>query len=75
MIIIVTDVLIEISDKHSHKGKQLYQDIISSNEDIAITTITLYETLYELIKLKKPTFYLSLFYVYEFSKEDALQAA
>ncbi len=75
MIIIDTDVLIEISDRRSEKGEQIYQTIISTGEDIAITSITLYETLYGLMKFKKPFYYLSLFHVYEFSKEDAHQAA
>ena len=76
MIIIDTDVLIEISDRHSEKGDQIYQKIISSEEkDIAITSITLYETLYRLMKFKKPFYYLPLFNVYEFSKEDSHQAA
>jgi tRNA(fMet)-specific endonuclease VapC len=75
LLIIDTDVLIEISDRRSEKGDQIYQKIISTGEDIAITSITLYETLYGLMKFKKPFYYLSLFHVYEFSKEDAHQAA
>jgi tRNA(fMet)-specific endonuclease VapC len=71
LIIIDTDVLIEISDRQSEKGERIYQKIISAGEDIAITSMTLYETLYEFIKFKKPFDYLSLFHVYEFSKEDA----
>ncbi|HEX2408558.1 MAG TPA: PIN domain-containing protein [Nitrososphaeraceae archaeon] len=75
MIIIDTDVLIEISDRGSEKGDQIYQKIISTEEDIAITSVTLYETLYGLMKFEKPFYHLSLFHVYEFSKEDAHQAA
>jgi predicted nucleic acid-binding protein len=74
-IIIDTDVLIEISDKNSVKGNQIYQKIISSKENIAITSITLYETLYGLLKSKKPIEYLLSFPVYDFSKEDAQNAA
>lgn len=70
-----TDVLIEISDRHSEEGDKIYQKIMSTGEDIAITSITLYETLYGLMKSKKPFYYLSLFHVYDFSKEDAYQAA
>jgi tRNA(fMet)-specific endonuclease VapC len=68
-------VLIEISDRHSEKGNQIYQKIMLTGEDIAITSITLYEMLYGLMKSKKPFYYLSFFNVYEFSKEDAHQAA
>ena len=75
MIIIDTDVLIEISDRKSEKGEIIHQKIISTEDDIAITSMTLYETLYGFMKFKKPFDYLSLFQVYEFSKEDAQQAA
>ena len=74
-IIIDTDVLIEISDKNSLKGNQIYEKIISSRENIAITSITLYETLYGLLKSEKPIQYLLSFPVYDFSKDDAQQAA
>ena len=75
MIIIDTDVLIEISDKKSKNGEQISQKLISSGDNVAITSITLYETLYGLIKSKKSIQHLLSFYVYEFSKEDAQQAA
>ena len=75
MIIIDTDVLIEISDRQSEKGEIIHQKIISTGDDIGITSMTLYETLYGFMKFKKPFDYLSLFHVYEFSKEDAQQAA
>lgn len=74
-IIIDTDVLIEISDKLSKNGEQIYQKIISSGEKVAITSITLYETLYGLMKSKKSIQYLLSFTVCEFGKEDAQQAA
>ncbi len=74
-IIIDTDVLIEISDKNSVKGNQIFQKIISSRDNIAITSITLYETLYGLLKSEKPIQYLLSFPVYDFSKEAAQQAA
>jgi len=74
-IIIDTDVLIEISDKNSLKGNQIYEKIISSRENIAITSITLYETLYGLLKSEKLIQYLLSFPVYDFSKDDAQQAA
>ena len=74
-IIIDTDVLIEISDKNSVKGNQIYEKIISSRENIAITSITLYETLYGLLKSEKPIENLLSFPVYDFSKDNAQQAA
>jgi predicted nucleic acid-binding protein len=75
MIIIDTDVLIEISDKLSINGEQIYQKIISSGEKVAITSITLYEILYGLIKRKKPIQSLLSFTVFEFGRQDAQQAA
>ena len=75
MIIIDTDVLIEISDKRSEKGDQIYQKIISSDDNVAITSITMYEALYGLMKYTKPFHQLFSFHVYEFSNEDAQQAA
>ena len=75
MIIIDTDVLIEISDKRSEKGDQIYQKIISSEDNVAITSITMYEALYGLMKYSKPFHHLFSFHVYEFSNEDAQQAA
>ena len=53
----------------------MYQKIIANGDDVAITSITLYETMYGLIKFKKPFYHLSSFRVYGFSKEDALLAA
>jgi tRNA(fMet)-specific endonuclease VapC len=75
LIIIDTDVLIEISDRRSEKGDRIYQKIMTTGEDIAITSITLYEAVYGLMKSKKPYDYLSLFNIYDFSKKDAYQAA
>lgn len=75
MIIIDTDVLIEILDKRSEKGEQIYQKIISSGDNVAITAITLYETMYGLMKLAKPTQHLSSFRVFDFTREDAQQSA
>ena len=75
MIIIDTDVLIEISDKRSEKGDQIYQKIISSGDNVAITSITMYEALYGLMKYTKPFHHLFSFHVYAFSNEDAQQAA
>ena len=53
MIIIDTDVLIEISDKRSERGNQMYQKIIANGDDVGITSITLYETIYGLIFMKQ----------------------
>ena len=75
MIIVDTDVLIEISDKLFEKGDQIFQKMISSEDDVAITSITMYEALYGLMKYTKPFHHLFSFHVYAFSNEDAQQAA
>jgi predicted nucleic acid-binding protein len=54
MIIIDTDVIIEILDKQSRKGGEALKKIQASNETICITAITLHELLYGLEKYAKP---------------------
>jgi predicted nucleic acid-binding protein len=68
-------VLIEILDRQSIKGDQIYKKMISSGNNIATTSISLYETLYGLMKFQKPFCYLISLPIYDFSKNDAQQAA
>ncbi|HEX9320018.1 MAG TPA: type II toxin-antitoxin system VapC family toxin [Nitrososphaeraceae archaeon] len=75
MIIIDTDVLIEVADKISKKGDQIYEKIKSTEDDVAITSITMYEALYGLMKYSRPFQQLFLFRVFDFSNEDAQEAA
>lgn len=74
-IIIDTDVLIELADKASVKGDEIHQKIISTQDNVAITSITMYEALYGLMKYAKPFQQLFSFQVFDFTKEDAQQAA
>ena len=55
--------LIEISDKQSEKGDRMHQKIISSEDNVAITSITMYEALYGLMKYTKPFHHLFSFHV------------
>jgi tRNA(fMet)-specific endonuclease VapC len=55
MIVIDTDVLIEILDKKSEKGGDALNRILQSGEEIATTTINMHEILYGLSKYAKPT--------------------
>jgi predicted nucleic acid-binding protein len=57
------------------KGDEIYQKIISIQETVAITSITMYEALYGLMKYAKPFQQLFSFQVFDFTKEDAQQAA
>lgn len=49
--------------------------MISSGDNIATTSISLYETLYGLLKFQKPFGYIISLTIYDFSKKDAQQAA
>ena len=43
MIFLETDVLIELLNKKSSKGDEIFQKLEKSNESFAITSITFYE--------------------------------
>lgn len=76
MIIIDTDVLIEIFDKGSQKGTNAFEKIESSGEDIAITSLSLHEILYGLYKFgKKKIPFVEKLETIEFCKEDAILSA
>lgn len=76
MIILDTDVLIEIIDKKSNKGEDIFHRLEDANEIFAITSISLYEIYFGLLKLKKKNLpSLSSFLVYGFQREEALLAA
>ena len=53
MIILDTDVLIEIMDRKSKKSHEILKEIEDAEEDIAITSLTLHEILYGLYKYRK----------------------
>jgi len=75
MIIIDTDVLIEIFDKKSEKGDEALKKIIKSGEKISITVITLHEILYGLQKYAKPVKEVMQLPVLDYTKDDAVLAA
>lgn len=75
MIILDTDVLIEIMDKKSKKGEELLKKIIESGEDICITAINLHEILYGLYKYAKPVEEILRLPVVSYTKDDAVLAA
>ena len=71
MIIIDSDVLIEIFDKNSEKGKNAIEKLEKSGEDIAITSINLHELLYGHYKINKKIKGLEEINTIEFNKKDA----
>lgn len=76
MIIIDTDVLIEIFDKRSQKGNQAFEKIEQSGENIAITSLSLHEIQYGLYKFgKKKIPSLDKLDIIDFCKEDAMLSA
>lgn len=53
MILIDTDVLIEIFDKKSDKGDEALRRMEKTGEDIAIASLSLHEILYGIYKYAK----------------------
>jgi len=76
MIILDTDVLVEIMDKKSRKGEEILRRIEKVGEEIAITSITLHEILYGIHKYGKkvPEELLQLETI-EFLPKDAILSA
>ncbi len=72
MIIIDSDVLIEILDRKSDKGDQALKQTIESGEEIATTVISLHEVLYGLHKYGKPVKELLLLPILSYTKKDAV---
>ena len=75
MIILDTDVLIEIFDRDSDRGEAALEAIIGSGEDIATTSINLHEILYGLEKYAKPVKDVLLLPVLLYDKRDAQTSA
>lgn len=75
MIIIDTDVLIEIFDKRSSEGERAFRRIIESGESVGITAINLHEILYGLMKYAKPVKEVLRLPVLSYTSGDASLAA
>lgn len=75
MIVLDTDVLIEIFDKHSKRGDQAIEYLEQRDEDIAITSLTVHEILYGHYKQKKKLIEIQEMNTLDFTKEDALLSA
>jgi predicted nucleic acid-binding protein len=75
MIVLDTDVLIEIFDKNSTKGGEALKKIIEKGELICITVINLHEVLYGLSKYAKPVKDVLRLPVLNYRKEDAILAS
>ena len=71
MIIVDTDILIDIFDKQSERGNLALQKLESSGEDIAITSISLHEILFGHYKFSKKVRDILQINTIEFNKNDA----
>ena len=71
MIIVDSDVLIEIFDKNSKKGQIAIEKLERSGEDIAITSLNLHEVLFGHNKKKKKIKGISDINTIEYNKKDA----
>ena len=77
MILVDTDVLIEIFDKNSKKGNEALKRIEEIGEEVIITSLNLHELLYGLYKYadKEKINKVLLLDAIEFKKEDAALSA
>ncbi len=72
MILIDTDVLIEILDKHSDLGRVLSEKVMASGEKFCTSVINLHEILYGYIRLSKSADETLVLPVLDYTKADAL---
>ena len=75
MIVVDTDVLIEIFEKNSEKGNDALMNLINIGETVCITAINLHEVLYGLEKYAKLVKEILRLPVLSFRKRDAVTAA
>lgn len=71
MIVLDTDVLIEIFDKRPSEGDDALKKIRDSGQTVAITSINLHEIMYGLAKYSRPVSEVAQLPVISFTKEDA----
>lgn len=71
MMLLDTNVLIEIFDRKSNRGDEILRKITESGEDVATTSINLHEILYGLEKYAKPIREVTLLPVLDYTKRDA----
>ena len=75
MIVIDTDVLIEIFDKKSKRGEEALLMIENSGESVMTTAINLHEILYGIRKRGKPAEEILRLPVLDYTKDDASLSA
>jgi tRNA(fMet)-specific endonuclease VapC len=75
MIVLDTDVLIEIFDRRSEKGDEALRKVLESDDKISITAINLHEIIYGLHKYAKPIREVLQLPVLDYRKEEAQLSA
>jgi len=75
MIVLDTDVLIEIFDRTSKRGDEALKKILEIGESISITAINLHEIMYGLQKYAKPVKEVLQLPVLSYTKNDATLSA
>jgi predicted nucleic acid-binding protein len=75
MIVLDTDVLIEVFDKQSEKGDESLGTIFESGDNVSTTAINLHEIMYGLQKYAKPVREVLQLPVLNYTKEDARLSA
>lgn len=71
MIVLDTDVLVEIFDRTSTKGEEILQRLLKTGEDITTTAINLHEILCSMQKFAAPVKETLLLPVLDYTKKDA----
>ncbi len=71
MILLDTDVLIEIFDKHSERGDEILARILKHGDIIATTAINLHEVMYGLEKYAKPVSEILQLPALNYTREDS----
>jgi len=71
LIVLDTDVLIEIFDKHSEKGDEILRRILERGDSVGTTSINLHEVMYGLQKYAKPVSEILQLPILNYTKEDS----
>ena len=72
MIVLDSDVLIEMLDRKSVRGSEAFKHIVDSGEDICTTVISLHEVLFGFHKYRKPVNDLLQLSILDYNRNDAI---
>ena len=72
MIVLDSDVLIEMLDRKSVRGSEAFKHIVDSSEDICTTVISLHEVLFGFHKYRKPVNDLLQLSILAYTRNDAI---